>query len=55
MDWYMDPVSISGLVVAIISALGVAILAICKVIKKSSCCFGLVDIETNKPSDESSN
>lgn len=42
----MDPLSLSGLIVAIISVLGVAILGICKVIKQSSCCWGGVDIET---------
>lgn len=44
----MDPATISALVIGIITALGVAILAICKVVRKSSCCFGMVKIETNK-------
>lgn len=44
----LDPVSISGLIVAIISSIGLAILGICKVIKKSSCCWGGVDIETRE-------
>ena len=43
----MDPVSMSALILGIITALGVAVLAVCKVIRRSSCCFGMVDIETN--------
>jgi hypothetical protein len=42
----VDPVTLSGLIVAVISAIGVAILSICKVIKKSSCCFGVINVET---------
>lgn len=44
----MDPVSITALVVSIISALGVAVLGICKVIKKSSCFWHCIDVETKE-------
>jgi hypothetical protein len=44
----MDPVSITTLIVAVISAIGMAILGICKVIKRSSCCWGAVDVTTTE-------
>lgn len=42
----LDPATISAIIIAVVSAVGTLVLAICKVIKKSSCCFGVVDIET---------
>ncbi len=49
----MDPITISALIIGIISALGIAILSICKVIKRSSCCWGVIKVRTdNDKSDE---
>lgn len=44
----IEPISLTGLIIAIISSIGVAIMTICKVIKRSSCCWGGIDIETIK-------
>lgn len=45
----IDPVSLSGLIVAVIGAVGELILGVLKVIKKSSCfwdCFKVETVET---------
>ncbi len=48
----MDPITISALIIGIISALGIAILSICKVIKKSSCCWGNCMFQTNNDNSD---
>lgn len=42
----MDPISIGALIAGIISALGIAILALVKVIKKSSCFYNCCSFQT---------
>lgn len=42
----MDPISFTSLILAIISAIGVSILAIIKVIKRSSCFYGCCSCTT---------
>lgn len=51
----MDPATISAIIIAVISAVGTLTLALCKVIKKSSCCWGGMDFETrnNEVTDRS--
>ena len=41
----MEPTIIITLIVSIISAFGVCLLSIIKVIKHSSCCYGCFDFE----------
>jgi hypothetical protein len=41
----VDPISVSAIIISVISTLSVGILAIVKLIKHSSCCFGLYDFE----------
>lgn len=42
----MDPISLTALIVAVVSAVAAGILGIMKVIKKSSCLWGCCDLHT---------
>lgn len=42
----LDPATISAIIIAVVSAVGTLVLAVCKLIKKSSCCWGGFNVET---------
>ena len=48
----MEPSTIVALVTAIISSIGIAILSIVKIIKRSTCCYGCFDCESKDETEK---